>query len=88
VKLVSLQTRNLPLYVYKSLPKRDDFFTAVNISRMYADDRLFLVLKLCALERDSEVVKRIMTAEVLYTIAIGSMLLLVVIWIILNRGLG
>ena len=29
-----------------------------------------------------------MTAEVLYTIAIGSMLLSVVIWVILNRGLG
>ena len=48
----------------------------------------FWVLKLGACKRDSEVVNRIMTAEVLYTIAIGPMLLLVVIWAILNRGLG
>jgi hypothetical protein len=37
-----LQTGNLPLYVYKSLPNLDDFFTVADISRMYAEGRLFL----------------------------------------------
>jgi hypothetical protein len=54
---------------------------------MYAD-AAFFVVRVGAFKRDSEVVKRIVTAEVVYTIAVGSMLLLVVIWVILNRGLG
>jgi hypothetical protein len=69
---------------YKSLPALDDLFTLTNILLgvgLQTRRSIVLIPGLC--EQDPGRSREVMTPEVLYTIAIGLLLLLIVLWVVL-----